>query len=1108
MNSYSFAPTVHRTRLSILVVVCSALFFSSAAGEATPRGGNQPPVVLPDQQFSIKLSEVVDAAPLGTVLATDDQGDPVSFRLSGDDQTAYFAIDDRGVISIADHHVPVGTFRVTVSAVDGEGLVGKADVFIEVAADRRNLRPQLVGGLLPISFDDVGDGREITTISATDPDWQINDAPLRFSIHHIERNGGGMIPGSEQDIFAIDERAGQLTFANAEGVRPGDDYLLHIGVADQDGGTGLAHFTLSVRPGNAPALAARSFAVTEGSSTGTSVGTITAQISGTPEYRITGGTFLAFGNPPPPSDSHEDPAYDAAEVFRINPTTGKITVGRPKYLLATLSPIQITVQATNGRGATAFGSVTVTVQDMHVAINESYPLSWSTVAEHPRGHSEGTGGAVGGKLYAFGGFGVNFAPKEDVHVYDAGRNGWSPLTDMPPMASNSGAGGATHMGWTTDGTDIYIAAGYAANADGTRQQFGATRVYRYNVEANNYTELERLPVDRSAGELEYIDGKLYYVAGTNRRRNEDQGDLFILDLSNRAAGWRRGARMPNPRNHLGSAVLDGKLYILGGQKEHDGKLVPQDDVHAYDPATDTWAHVTDMPKPFNHIHSSVFAYGEYIYSVGGQIDHGGGSHDDVFAYRPSTDRWIGFTNLPGNRMATIADVIDGKLYASGGNNSRKTFMAALPPQFVVDESPPKEEWWMEAECAQVGSRFTTAPSARASNAEYVWSPHYSSTAAPPPSPAVDKVVRYTLEDAVAGDYVMNVRLEAPNSRSDSYWVRVNDGTWQRWWRGLTTWSRGFLWKRYRHGVRLRAGTNTIEFAAREAGIRMDKIHVARSVDLPEGFGSLAANCNDGNNCNERAPTVSTYSLEAECAEVGSTFITSGHRSASNDRVVYQPHDYATGGAPADLPANRVRFNLEGTEAGDYHLFARCRGDGSSFNTYWVRVNEGTWHLYVYRTTDPSGLVWAEVYDGATRLTAGCNTIDFAYREPNTYLDKIHLNKSGNHPQSAGPAATNCPQAGRPASTTPSGAPPTGHSLAVYPNPVAARLNFELNTEYRGTVRTRVSSLSGSMVRSGSYHKATDRLVEGMPIGGLTPGTYVFQVIFGKETRQKLFVKIK
>ncbi|MEH6407052.1 MAG: kelch repeat-containing protein [Leeuwenhoekiella sp.] len=434
-----------------------------------------------------------------------------------------------------------------------------------------------------------------------------------------------------------------------------------------------------------PQIVAQSFKITEGSSSGTSVGIVMASDDGTiVNYTIIQASFLKSSNPPP-SDSDQDPAYNAMQVFQINADTGEISVNNPKYLLSGLGPVELIVKVQDNDGDTSQATITIEVEDIEVTISQTYSINWQKRKDHPNGHAEATGGTAGGKLYVFGGFGPNYAPKADVHVYDPSNNTWTQLTNMPPMATNSGAGGATHMGWTTDGTDIYIAAGYAANTKGTGQQFGSTRVYRYNVASNDYTELPQFPVERAAGELDFINGKLYFVAGTNRPRNEDQGDLLILDLSNLQAGWTYGSPMPNPRNHLGTAVIDSKLYVLGGQKEHDDELVPQDDVHRYDPVTDEWTHVTDMPQPFNHIHSSVFPYGDYIFTVCGQINHGGGSHNEVYAYNTVTNKWAQFTNYPSKRFSVVADVINGRLFASGGNGAKGTFAAFLPEQLLKTE---------------------------------------------------------------------------------------------------------------------------------------------------------------------------------------------------------------------------------------------------------------------------------------------------------------------------------------------------------------------------------------------------------------------------------------
>ncbi len=430
----------------------------------------------------------------------------------------------------------------------------------------------------------------------------------------------------------------------------------------------------------------QSFSIDEASAPGTLVGQIKVSDNSTiTSYDIKAAKFLKANNPPP-SDSSKDPEYNALMVFKLNSGSGELRVNKNKYLLAELGPIQLEVEVTDNMGAITSATITVTVKDLEVTIADNYTLAWSEVKANTRSTDEATGGMVNGKLYVFGGFTSTYAPQADVDAYDPANNTWAKLKDMPPMADDSGGGGATHMGWAQDGTNIYIAAGYAADKSGTRQQFGSRRVYRYNVAEDSYTELPELPIDRSAGALEFLNNKLYYIGGTNRARTEDQGDVFVLDLDAQGAGWKSLSNMPNPRHHIGSAVYDGKIYIFGGQKEHDEKLIPQDDVHCYDPITDTWEQVTDMPKPFNHIHTSVFTYGDLIYSIGGQINHNKGAYADVYAYSPKANKWVQFTDLPKKRFAIVCDAVDGHIYASGGNNSRATFAALLPDEVLGLES--------------------------------------------------------------------------------------------------------------------------------------------------------------------------------------------------------------------------------------------------------------------------------------------------------------------------------------------------------------------------------------------------------------------------------------
>jgi len=60
--------------------------------------------------------------------------------------------------------------------------------------------------------------------------------------------------------------------------------------------------------------------------------------------------------------------------------------------------------------------------------------------------------------------------------------------------------------------------------------------------------------------------------------------------------WSTKTDMPTPREHLASAVVDGKLYALGGFANGIGNLAVNE---RYDPETDSWETLEPMPTSRN-----------------------------------------------------------------------------------------------------------------------------------------------------------------------------------------------------------------------------------------------------------------------------------------------------------------------------------------------------------------------------------------------------------------------------------------------------------------------------------------------------------------------------
>ena len=86
-----------------------------------------------------------------------------------------------------------------------------------------------------------------------------------------------------------------------------------------------------------------------------------------------------------------------------------------------------------------------------------------------------------------------------------------------------------------------------------------------------------------------LDGKLYAVGGLN----DDGGQLISAERYDPALdAWEAVAPMAAARSRLSVAVLDGKLYAVGGENDEDGDIDCL--VERYDPALEVWEAVSPM----------------------------------------------------------------------------------------------------------------------------------------------------------------------------------------------------------------------------------------------------------------------------------------------------------------------------------------------------------------------------------------------------------------------------------------------------------------------------------------------------------------------------------
>jgi len=156
---------------------------------------------------------------------------------------------------------------------------------------------------------------------------------------------------------------------------------------------------------------------------------------------------------------------------------------------------------------------------------------------------------------------------------------------------------------------------------------------------------------RNAGSALY-DGKIYMIAGSNDTDYNNRLDIY--DIANDT--WTTGAAFPVAMQT--EAVLVGdKIYTMGG---FDGTV--HDEIFEYDIANDSWSQVGAMPSPTS-AHRLV-AHNGYVYVVGDYADL-----DRLMRYNTVDGSWTIYeSNLIGRRHASTA-IKNDLLYILGGNSN-------------------------------------------------------------------------------------------------------------------------------------------------------------------------------------------------------------------------------------------------------------------------------------------------------------------------------------------------------------------------------------------------------------------------------------------------------
>jgi N-acetylneuraminic acid mutarotase len=86
--------------------------------------------------------------------------------------------------------------------------------------------------------------------------------------------------------------------------------------------------------------------------------------------------------------------------------------------------------------------------------------------------------------------------------------------------------------------------------------------------------------------------------------------------------------MPTPRSGIGTAVLNGRMHVLGGEAYLNDLVGTYRTHEAFDPKTNSWQRLPPMPTPRHGLAVAEIAGKMYAVS-GSNVAGGGGPHEGV-----------------------------------------------------------------------------------------------------------------------------------------------------------------------------------------------------------------------------------------------------------------------------------------------------------------------------------------------------------------------------------------------------------------------------------------------------------------------------------------------
>ena len=223
-----------------------------------------------------------------------------------------------------------------------------------------------------------------------------------------------------------------------------------------------------------------------------------------------------------------------------DPVAGSWSYGTPLPV-----PLDNAAAVVSSKGIHLLGGSTESGATSDHWIYSPVTRQWESAPPLPDARKAAVAWFVNDRIYLFGGL-TEETTNSEVAVYDVAAETWSTATPMPtPRYSAAGS-------WF-DG-EIVVAGGSGARYEESQL------VSAFNPATNTWRELPPMPDNREALGVGTLGNRLCVVGG-RVGFSSIRSTVWCLGSG---GGWEDVGTMLRPRAEVATAVVDGRLYILGG----------------------------------------------------------------------------------------------------------------------------------------------------------------------------------------------------------------------------------------------------------------------------------------------------------------------------------------------------------------------------------------------------------------------------------------------------------------------------------------------------------------------------------------------------------------